>query len=107
VIFFEQGARTPLQEIVGSLLYNARVVDNKLLVALSTITACQVKATIATEQAVNLLLNYVAIYPNDSIVYQASNIILFAHVDAGLLNKTNSCSRAGAHIYLSEDNPFP
>jgi hypothetical protein len=23
------------------------------------------------------------------------------------LNETNSCSRAGAHIYLSEDDPFP
>jgi hypothetical protein len=39
-----------VQEIVGSLLYYARVVDNKLLVALSTIAACQAKATIATEQ---------------------------------------------------------
>jgi hypothetical protein len=32
---------------------------------------------------------------------------LCAHADAGFLNKTNSCSRAGAHIYLSEDDPFP
>jgi hypothetical protein len=28
------------------------------------------------------------------------------HADAGFLNKTNSRSRAGAHIYLSENNPF-
>ncbi len=55
----------------------------------------------------NLLLNYVATYPNDGIVYQASDMILCAHEDAGFLNKTNSCSRAGAHIYLSEDDPFP
>jgi hypothetical protein len=33
-------------------------------------------------------------------------MILCAHADAGFLNKTNSCSRAGAHIYLSENNPF-
>jgi hypothetical protein len=96
-----------IQEIVGSLLYYAWAVDNKLLVALSTITAHQAKATVATEQAVNLLLDYVATYPNDGIVYHVSNTILCAHTDAGFLNKTNSCSRAGAHTYLSKNDPFP
>ncbi len=94
-------------KIVGSLLYYARVVNNKLLVALSAIAAHQAKATVATEQAVDLLLDYVATYPNGGIVYWASDMILCAHADAGFLNKTNSCSRAGTHIYLSEDNPFP
>jgi len=96
-----------IQEIVGSLLYYARVVDNKLLVALSAIAARQAKATVATEQAVGLLLDYVATSPNDGIVYRASDMILCAHADAGFLNKSNSHSRAGAHIYLSEDDPFP
>jgi hypothetical protein len=41
-----------IHEIVGSLLYYAHAVDNKLLVALSAIAARQAKATIATEQAV-------------------------------------------------------
>ncbi len=74
---------------------------------LSVIAARQAKATVATEQAVNLVLNYVAHYPNDSIVNCASDMILCAHADAGFLNKTNSCSRAGAHIYLIENDPFP
>jgi hypothetical protein len=95
-----------MQEIVGSLLYYAWAVDNKLLVGLSAIFACQANATVTTEQAVNLLLNYVATYPNDGIVYCVSNMILCAHADAGFLNKTNSRSRAGAHIYLLEDDPF-
>jgi hypothetical protein len=34
-------------------------------------------------------------------------MILCAHADAGFLNETNSCSRAGAHIFLSENDPFP
>jgi hypothetical protein len=34
-------------------------------------------------------------------------MILCAHSDAGFLNETNSCSRAGAHIFLSENKPFP
>ncbi len=87
-----------VQEIVGSLLYYAQAVNTKLLVALSAPTARQANATAATEQAVNLLLNYVATYPNDGIVYGASDMILCAHADAGFLNKTSFCSRAGAHI---------
>jgi hypothetical protein len=34
-------------------------------------------------------------------------MILCAHADAGFLNKTNSCSRVDAHIYLLENDPFP
>jgi hypothetical protein len=96
-----------MQEIVGTLLYYARAVNNKLLIALSTIAARQAKATVATEQAMDFLLNYDATYPNDCIVYPASDMILCAHADEGFLNKTNSCSRAGAHICLLEDDPFP
>jgi hypothetical protein len=34
-------------------------------------------------------------------------MILCAYVDAGFLNETNSRSCAGAHIFLSENDPFP
>jgi hypothetical protein len=96
-----------IHEIIGSLLYYALAVDNKLLVALSAIAARQVKATVAMEQAVHLLLNYVATYPNDGIVYCASNMILYAHSDSGFLNELQSWSQAGAHIFLLEDVPYP
>jgi hypothetical protein len=33
-------------------------------------------------------------------------MVLCAHSDAGFLNETNSCSQAGAHIFLSENEPF-
>jgi hypothetical protein len=94
------------------LLYYARAVDNKLLVALSAIAARQSYATVATEQAateqaVHLLLDYVATYPADGIVYRSSDMILCAHADAGFLNETNSRSRVGAHIFLLENDPFP
>ena len=96
-----------LQEIVGLLLYYAQAVDNKLLVVLSAIAARQSCATVATEQAVHLLLDYVVTYPLDGIVYRSSDMILCAHADAGFLNETNSRSHAGAHIYLSENDLFP
>jgi hypothetical protein len=46
-------------------------------------------------------------YPNDGIVYRASDMVLCAQADASYLNETKSCSRAGAHIYLLEDDPIP
>ncbi len=98
-----------IQEIV-LLLYYARIMvdsDDILLVAPSAIATKQANASVATEQAAHLLLNYVATYLNDGIVYQASNMILCAHANAGFLNKSNSHSRAGVHIFLSEDDPFP
>jgi hypothetical protein len=97
---FDANRKCCVQEFVGSLLYYAQVVDNKLLMALSAIVAHQANATVATEQAVNLLLDYVATYPNDGIVYRASDMIVCAHADAGFLAKTNFRSRVGAHIYL-------
>ena len=81
--------------------------DNKLLVAISAISSRQAQATVTTEQAVNYLLDYVATYPNDGIIYRVSNMILCAHADAGYLNESRSQSREGAHIYLSEDDPYP
>ncbi len=96
-----------IQDIVGSLFYYARAVDNKLLVALSAIAARQAYAIVATKQAVHLLLNYVATYPADGIVYRSSDMILCTHADAGFLNETNSRNQARAHIFLSENDPFP
>ena len=34
-------------------------------------------------------------------------MILTAHAYAGFLNKSKACSRVGAHIFLSENNPNP
>ena len=96
-----------IQGIVGSLLYYARAVDNKLLATLSTISTQQAKATKNTEKAVSQLLDYVATYPNDGITYRASNMVLAAHSDASYLTEPNSRSRAGAHIFLTEDDPIP
>jgi hypothetical protein len=96
-----------IQKIIGSLLYYAQAVDYKLLAVLNAISAQQAKTTVHTKQLVETLLNYVATYPNNGIVYKARDIVLCAHADAGYLNKTQSCSRAGAHIFLSEDNPTP
>ena len=96
-----------VQAVVGSLLYYARAVDNKLLATLSTISAQQAKATQNTTAAVDQLLDYVATYPADGTTYRASGMVLAAHSDASFLTETGSRSRAGAHIYLTENDPIP
>ncbi len=96
-----------IQGIVGSLLYYTRAVDNKLLATLSIIGTQQAKAMENTAKAVNQLLDYVATYPSDGITYHASNMVLVAHSDTSFLTEPNARSHAGAHIFLTEDNPIP
>ena len=96
-----------VQGIIGSLLYYARAVDNKLLATLSALSSQQAHATKNTETVVAQLLDYVATYPTDGITYRASSMVLPAHLDASFLTKPGSRSRAGAHIFLSDDDPVP
>ena len=96
-----------IQGIVGALLYEGREVYKKLLVALSSIGAQQAAATEDTSVAIEQLLDYVAIYPNDGILFRKSDMILAAHADAGFLNESRARSIAGAHIFLSENEPKP
>ena len=96
-----------VQRIVGALLYYARAVDNKLLVALSAIGSQQAAATENTNTAVAQLLDYVATYPDDGLLFRASSMHLAAHSDAGFNNESKGRSRNGAHIFLSEDENSP
>lgn len=96
-----------IQGIIGSLLYYAWAVDNKLLATLSTLSAQQAHITENTSKAVDQLLDYVATYPSDGVTYQASTMVLAAHSDASFLTESGSRSWAGAHIFLTEDNPIP
>ena len=75
--------------------------------ALSEIGAQQAAATEDTAEAIEQLLDYVATYPNDGILFRKSDMILAAHADAGFLNESIARSRAGAHIFFSENDPKP
>ena len=93
--------------IVGELLYYARSVDNKLLVGLRAIGSQQVAATERTNEATNQILDCYATYPADGILYRSINMVLCAHYDTGFHNKNKGHSRAGAHIFLSENDALP
>ena len=68
---------------MGALLYVGRAVHNKLLVELSAIGPQQASVTEDTAAASGQLLDYVATYPNDDILFRKSDMILAAHADAG------------------------
>ena len=85
-------------------MWIGRAVNNKLLVALSAIGSQQALATEDTHKAIHQLLNYCATYPANGIVYRSSDLVLAAHSDTGFANETKPRSRAGAHIFLSEND---
>ena len=88
-------------------MWIGHAVNNKLLVSLSAIDFQQASATENTNKAIHQLLNYCATYPDKGIVYRSSNMVLVAHSDAGFANKTKTRSRAGAHLFLSENKSIP
>ena len=96
-----------VQGIVGALLYYARDVYNKLLVGLSNIGSQQASATQRTNEAIDQILDYCATYPSDGILYCSSDVVLCAHYDSGFHNESKVCSRARAHISLSENDAMP
>ena len=96
-----------VQSIVGVLLFYGRAVDNKLLVAINAIGSQQAHAIEETNKAVATLLDYVATYPEDGILYRASDMILAAHSGAGFHNESKGRIRTGAHIFLSDNDPIP
>ena len=103
----DEAGKKRIQEIVGALLYYGRAVDNKILVALSAIGAQQASPTERANAAIDQLLDYCATYPDDGILYRSSDMLIAAHADAGFHNESKGRSRAGAHIFLSEDAPMP
>ena len=96
-----------VQGIVGALLYYARAVNNELLVSISDIASQQAAATQRTNDAINQLLDYCATYPANGIIYRYSDMVLCAHSVAGVHNESKGRSRAGDHIFLSENDAMP
>jgi hypothetical protein len=96
-----------IQVIIGALLYYAQAVDNKLLATLSTLSSQQATATEASAEAVDQLLDYLTTHPDNGATYRSSDMILYIHANAGFHNESKGFSRAGAHIFMSKNDPFP
>jgi hypothetical protein len=55
----------------------------------------------------NQFLEYLTTYPDNGTTYRSSNMILCAYANACFNNESKGRSQAGAHIFVSENDPFP
>jgi len=89
-----------IQRVVGSILYYARGVDITVLMALSFIAIEQSKGTTNTIEKAKQLLDYLATYPDATIRFQASDMIMIVHSDASYLSELDARSRACGHFFM-------
>jgi hypothetical protein len=83
-----------IQRVIGSILYYARAVDITVLMALSSIAIEQANGTTSTMAKAKQLLDYLATYPDTTIRFRSSDMIMNVHSDASYLSESNARSRA-------------
>ncbi len=79
-----------VQQIVGSILYFARVVDMTVLMALGSIAVEQTKATEQTMEKCTQLLDYLAGHSDAKVRFHESNMIMNIHSDASYLTEAKA-----------------
>ena len=89
-----------IQQVVGSLLYYARALDNTILPALNDISTQQSKPTENTLKKCKRLLDYVSTYKHTFLRYYASNMILSVDSDAAYLVAPGAKSRIAGFFYF-------
>eukprot|EP00957_Ditylum_brightwellii_P125297 9550342-Ditylum_brightwellii.AAC.1 len=87
-----------IQTAVGMFLWYGRTVDLTLLPALNAISAQQSKPTVQTVHELDHSLNYMWTYPNATVRFYASDMILHIHSDAAYMVLPEACSRAGRYF---------
>ena len=95
------------QEVTGTLLYYSRVVDPTMLISLGSIAAHQANPVEQTMKKLKQLLDYAATHPDTVITYQASDMVLAGHSNDSYLSETKARSRAGGHLFMSNNTAFP
>ena len=91
-----------IQEVVGTLLYYARAIDNTMLPALGSIASEQAHGTERTAKAVTKLLNYAASNPEAKIRFHASDMCLAIDSDASYLSESKARSREAGYFRLTD-----
>jgi hypothetical protein len=89
-----------VQQIFGSILYYARVVDMMVLMALSSIAVEQTKATEITMSRCTQILDYLSGHLNATIPFHALDMVLNIHSDASYLLEEKARSRACGHLFM-------
>jgi hypothetical protein len=95
-----------LQEILGTALYYAKMVDLPTLPAVSMLATDLSTKRMSLEARADRLLGHLKKYPNAKIRYYASDMVYHAFSDVSYLSVSNGRSRAGGVGYFGwRDNP--
>jgi hypothetical protein len=89
-----------IQRVIGSILYYAQAIDITVLMAFSSIAIEQSKGTTNTMEKAKQLLDYLATYPNATIRFRASDMIMNVQSDASYLSESDARSRACGHFFM-------
>jgi hypothetical protein len=89
-----------IQHVISSILYYARAVNITVLMALSSIAIEQSKGTTNRMAKMKQLLDYLATYPEATIHFRVSDMILNVHLYALYLSEPNACSQACGHFFM-------
>jgi hypothetical protein len=93
-----------LQQITGCMLYYVRGVDATMLLAVDHISREQSNGTQETMHKAIRLLEYAATFPDATIVYHPSDMILIGNVDGSYNSEPQARSRAALFAYLGRTN---
>ena len=77
-----------------------------MMTALGYIAAHQSNPREHTMKKVKPLLDYSATHPDAILTYHACDMVLTGHSDASYLSETKSRSRAGGHLFMSNNTAF-
>jgi len=77
-----------------------------LLVTCNDLSIQQTKSTTNTLNLASWLLDYMATYPNPSITYKASDMILWVSSDSSYLSVSGERSRVGGYHFLGNNPDF-
>ena len=95
-----------LQEIVGCFMYYARAVDGTMLPAVNHIASEMKAPTQRVLAMADRMLAYSLEYPNNELVFTASDMILYVQTDASYLSRSEARSVVGVVEYLgNKDQP--
>lgn len=92
---------TRVQSICGTFLYYGQAIDPTILPALNRISTSQSAPTEETLARCLQLLDYLATYPDATIQYTASDIILICETDAAYLVLPKARSHIAGHYFLT------
>jgi len=87
-----------IQTVTGILLYYVRAIDSTMLPALLEIAREQAKPTETTMKKYNRLLDYATTYPEATLRYRKSDMVLHVDTDAAYLVLPGARSRYGTKI---------